>query len=56
MMVMVLFLKKQTMVFLLREVAFQESGEKVDKCMDLIFGEPLAEKISKFLPSGKLQK
>jgi len=52
----VLFLKKQAMVFLLGEVAFQQSSEKVDKRMDFVFGKTVAEKISKFLSSGELQK
>lgn len=53
---MVLFQEKQAMVFLLGEVAFQQSGEKIDKGMNFVLGETLAEKIGKFPPSGKLQE
>jgi len=52
----VLFLEKQAMVFLLGEVALQQSGEKVDKGMDFILGETLAEEIGKLPPSGELQE
>jgi hypothetical protein len=56
MMMVVLFLEKQAMVFLLGEVALQQSGEKVDKGMDFILGETLAEEIGKLPPSGELQE
>lgn len=52
----VFFLQKKAMIFLLREVALQESSEKIDKRMDLMFGEPFAEEVGKLPSSGKLEK
>lgn len=49
-------LEKQAMVFLFAEITLEKSRKKVDKCMNILFGETLAQKVSKFLPACKLQK
>jgi len=56
MVVAVFFLKKHAVVFILTEVALQESSEKIDKGVDFIFRQTLTEDLSKLRPSGKLQK
>jgi hypothetical protein len=52
--VAVLVLEKEAMVFLFAEMALQDTGEKIDKGMDLLLGEALAQKISKLSPAGQL--
>jgi hypothetical protein len=54
--VAVLVLEKEAVVFLFAEIAFQNSSNKVDKCMDILLGEALTQKVSKFFSACKLKK
>lgn len=54
--VAVLILEKEAMVFLFAEGTFQESSEEIDKSMDLLFREALAQEVGKFRSACKLQK
>jgi hypothetical protein len=56
MVVAVLFLQKHAVVFILTEVALQESGEKVDQGVNFVFRQALTEELRELRPSGQLQK
>lgn len=44
------------MVFLFREMAFQNAGERADKGMNLLLGDSLTQKVGEFFSTRELQK